>query len=39
MENIKHLDITDIPNSSFNIVLGKRRSGKSYMVRHSKEDG
>jgi hypothetical protein len=32
MENIKHLNIEEIPNSSFNIVLGKRRSGKSYMV-------
>jgi len=32
MHDIQHLNIEDIPNSSFNIVLGKRRSGKSYMV-------
>ncbi len=32
MHDIKNLNIEDIPNSSFNIVLGKRRSGKSYMV-------
>jgi hypothetical protein len=30
--DIQKFDINDLPNSSFNLVLGKRRSGKSYMV-------
>lgn len=30
--DIQKFDIDELPNSSFNLVLGKRRSGKSYMV-------
>ena len=26
--------IEDLPNSSFNILLAKRRSGKSYLTEH-----
>ena len=26
--------INDLPNSSFNILLAKRRSGKSYLTEH-----
>ena len=32
--DIRKLDVSTLPNSSFNIVLGKRRSGKSIIVSH-----
>jgi hypothetical protein len=34
METIRDFDISELPNSSFNLVLGKRRSGKSFMVEN-----
>ena len=32
MENIKKFDINSLPNSSFSVVLAKRRGGKSTLV-------
>ncbi len=29
-----NVDLNELPNSSFNIVLGKRRSGKSYLTEY-----
>jgi len=34
METIKTFDVKDIPNSSYNIFLGKRRSGKSVLAEY-----
>ena len=31
-------DINDLPNSSMNLVISKRRSGKSFLVEHIIED-
>ncbi len=31
-------DINDLPNSSMNLVISKRRAGKSYLVEHIIED-
>ncbi len=31
-DTIEKFNLEDIPSSSFNLVLGKRRSGKSYLV-------
>lgn len=31
VDDIENFDISELPNSSFSLVLGKRRSGKSYM--------
>jgi len=32
VDTINALDIEDMPNSSFNVVMGSRRSGKSYLT-------
>ena len=32
--NILPFDVEDIPNSSFNVFLGRRRSGKSILVEY-----
>jgi len=34
IENITNFDVNDLPNSSFNIFLGKRRSGKSVLCEY-----
>ena len=34
MELIQSFDIEALPSSSFNLFLGKRRSGKSYLCEH-----
>ena len=31
-------DINDLPNSSMNLIISKRRAGKSYLVEHIIED-
>ena len=31
-------DITDLPNYSMNLIISKRRAGKSYLVEHIVED-
>jgi len=33
-----HFNINDLPNSSFNILLAKRRSGKSYLTEYMIEE-
>jgi len=33
-----HFNINDLPNSSFNILLAKRRSGKSYLTQYIIEE-
>ena len=33
-ETISKLNIEEMPNSSFNVVLGSRRSGKSYLTTY-----
>ena len=38
MMEIIDFDINDLPNSSMNLVISKRRSGKSYLVEHIIED-
>ena len=32
IDSIESLNIEDMPNSSFNVVMGSRRSGKSYLT-------
>ena len=32
MEHITHYDISELPNSSFNVVCASRRSGKTILV-------
>jgi len=34
VNNIETLNLEDLPNSSYNIFLGKRRSGKSYLCEY-----
>ena len=34
VKTIKNFDVTELPNSSFNIFLGKRRSGKSVLCEY-----
>lgn len=34
MDSIKSFNVEDLPNSSFNIFLGKRRSGKSVLAEY-----
>lgn len=34
MENIQDFNVNDIPSSSFNLFLGKRRSGKSVLCEY-----
>jgi len=34
VKTIKNFDVTELPNSSFNIFLGKRRSGKSVLAEY-----
>ena len=36
--DIIDFDINDLPNSSMNLVISKRRAGKSYLVEHIIED-
>ena len=36
--DIIDFDIIDLPNSSMNLVISKRRSGKSFLVEHLIED-
>ena len=32
MEDINHYDISELPNSSFNLLVASRRSGKTVLV-------
>lgn len=34
MDTIQRFNIEELPSSSFNLFLGKRRSGKSYLCEH-----
>ena len=34
MEDFKEFDISDFPNSSYNLILGARRTGKSYLMEY-----
>tara|TARA_R110000851_G_scaffold333251_1_gene511740 strand:- start:306 stop:1001 length:696 start_codon:yes stop_codon:yes gene_type:complete len=34
MENIEKLDISSLPNSAFMLAIGKRRSGKSFLIKY-----
>ena len=34
MQDIKDFNVEDIPSSSFNLFLGKRRSGKSVLCEY-----
>ena len=34
VKTIKNFDVEELPNSSFNIFLGKRRSGKSVLCEY-----
>ena len=36
--DIIDFNINDLPNSSMNLVISKRRAGKSYLVEHIIED-